>query len=591
MGKHHKEWKPERVTVKVNAFKGTPGSTRSAQSKRSKPVLEPIEYWSMFITEPMLEEVLDETNTYKHRLRGNAHIRPPYLSRRCSWPPEWTKRQTKDRTMPDLKKFLGSLYGLAVGDKGGCSVRDMLRDDEDAEFTEVPWLKRRGVTEAWLTGWFQNIHCQPEGWEKSEEAKRPAPNAKKKDERAGEAGVAGEKGEEGNVDMPHNHHVKKIGRLLEQLNQNCLLAYIVHQMISIDEQTALCNSRCASLRRVQRHKKYDGIRIYSINGSSNKDLGYTQYFMVDWKNGYHATVFADKLLDILDPVWYNVFMDNAFTTVTNLLKWREQSVNACGTSRKNFGFPEELDKLKRPTTIKNPPLKKGEHKWLMSPDALLAAIWHDVGYVKFLSNFHTPDETTCARRVKKDEAANAVNGRVRRATLIGIEMYNKFMGGTDRCDSLRGFNTTQRKSVKWWHSLLFWALDIAYVNAYAVYVSDFEAKKKDAKEKPLSRKAFITRIAKKLMGEPPKTVPAKKKRRKVEGEEEEDKWVCQGQDICKIVAEGKQLKNAKKTDCMFCKVTSNKRKQGRFECKGCGFALHGKCIKQWHEEHTVPPLR
>ena len=57
-------------------------------------------------------------------------------------------------------------------------------------------------------------------------------------------------------------------------------------------------------------------------------------------------------------------------------------------------------------------------------------------------------------------------------TLIGIEMYNKFMGGTDRCDSLRGFNTTQRKSVKWWHSLLFWALDIAYVNAYAVSTRD-----------------------------------------------------------------------------------------------------------------------
>jgi hypothetical protein len=112
----------------------------------------------------------------------------------------------------------------------------------------------------------------------------------------------------------------------------------------------------------------------------------------------------------------------------------------CGTSRTTFGFPAELAKMKRPATSKNPVLKKGEYEWLMSPDGLLAAIWHDVGYCQFISNFHEPDMTTCARRVKKDEAEarGAVNGRIQRATLIGIMMYNKFMGGTDRCDALRG---------------------------------------------------------------------------------------------------------------------------------------------------------
>ena len=383
----------------------------------------------------------------------------------------------------------------------------------DNHCTRVEWLAEYGVTESWLTGWFSNIHCQPEGWEKTEEAKLQAPNAKE-DGRGGSGSEARAAFGSGNA-MPHNHNVKKIGRLLEQLNQNCINVYKVHEMCSIDEQTALCNSRLCSLKHVQRHKKYDGIRIYSVNGSYHIDAGYTQCFMVDWKCGFSTTTFADKLLEMMPKVYYSVYMDNAFPTVTHLLQWREQKFNVCGTARVNFGFPKQLAALKRTQQVKieNHPLKKGDHDWLMSPDGLLAAMWHDVGYVMFLSNFHKPDTSTCARRVKSAEAAAAtaagtevVNGRIQRATLLGIMAYNMFMGGTDRCDALRGFNTTQRKSVKWWHSLLFWALDIAYVNAYTVYVYDFEKNRKEgSKEKPMERKEFLHEIHLKLMGPKPKT--------------------------------------------------------------------------------------
>ena len=592
-GKHHKDWKRERVQVKVNHFTGTPGSKRSAQSKRATPVLKPIEYWRMFFDDNMIREVTEETNAYKHRLRGQAHQRPAHLRPRCSWPPKWTERQ-KDRDVRGLEFFIGALYALGVGDRGSCSVRDMLRNDTDAEFTEVGWMKRRGITEAWLTGWFQNLHLQPEGWEKSEEAKRPAPNAVKKDGNDERAGDDAETSDAGNIEMPHNHNVKKAGRLLEQLTQNCLAVYAVHMMIAIDEQTALCNSRWASLKHVQRHKKYDGIRIYSINGSSDEDAGYTQYFMVDWKCGYHPTVFADKLLDVLDPVWYNVYLDNAFTTVNNLLKWREQSINACGTSRTTFGFPTELAKMKRPSTSKNPVLKKGEHQWLMSPDGLLAALWHDVGYCQFLSNFHEPDVSTCARRVKKGDAEyqNAVNGRIQRATLLGIMMYNKFMGGTDRCDALRGFNTTQRKSVKWWHSLFFWALDVAYVNAYTVYLHDQKAS--GAKEEPLSRKIFITRIAQDLMGPVQNAAAVGKKRKAEELEVEEGKWYCPGEKFSVIAGEGKKInkrtgkRTARKLQCQLCIVKGVPNKpQGRYECLGCGYAFHDKCFREAHDEYVT----
>ena len=29
------------------------------------------------------------------------------------------------------------------------------------------------------------------------------------------------------------------------------------------------------------------------------------------------------------------------------------------------------------------------------------------------------------------------------------------------------------------------------------------------------------------------------------------------------------------------------RKQARYECKGCGFAFHDKCFRQWHDEYVT----
>ena len=47
--------------------------------------------------------------------------------------------------------------------------------------------------------------------------------------------------------------------------------------------------------------------------------------------------------------------------------------------------------------------------------------------------------------------------------------YNKYMGGVDQLDSLRGTATCNIMSMKWWHALFWWILDTAMVNAHHVY--------------------------------------------------------------------------------------------------------------------------
>ena len=95
----------------------------------------------------------------------------------------------------------------------------------------------------------------------------------------------------------------------------------------------------------------------------------------------------------------------------------------------------------------------------MTDDGLLAVAWCDVGQTKGMSNFHEPQNATVERRVKGQQ------DRTQRNAPKCMADYNKFMVGTDLSDQRRGNFTCQRKSVKWWHSLFYFSLDILMVTS------------------------------------------------------------------------------------------------------------------------------
>ena len=67
-------------------------------------------------------------------------------------------------------------------------------------------------------------------------------------------------------------------------------------------------------------------------------------------------------------------------------------------------------------------LEAGEWKSLMSEEGFLAAFWADVGYVKLMSNFHSPEQGQVLRRV-----SGQADKQKRGALTVGVE-YNHFMG-------------------------------------------------------------------------------------------------------------------------------------------------------------------
>jgi hypothetical protein len=480
-----------------------PGCVRSAASRRQTPVLEPVDYFQMFVTDEMLDEVATESTRYWHEVLSKP--KPDYPPEDRQWPPAWAARRKEGRTLADLKKFIGVLLGLAAGKRNRFPIRDMLSRDPSAWASRLEWLRRVGVTESWFLGWTMNLHCQPDTWVNEHggggrrvrnrahpgEGAAAVTNGYGRDGGPAGSGVAGIVGDDS---VPHNHRTPKMGRFIEKLHQNCMKNYKLQRDLSLDEQTATSDSRSNPLRHLQPHKPSNGVRIYSVCDLT----GYCWTFMVDLREKPAMTIesVVFELCSRLPRVFHRVYMDNLFTSVVVLLRLREWNILAAGTARSTGGFPRELNPKYSPAAAFDKTRQRGEWMWMRAEEGLLAVVWCDVGIVKFMSNFHGADATTVRRRMPGHKLRLVIP-----APVVGGD-YNGHMGGVDKADQLRGYQTTQRKSAKWWHTLFYWCLDITLVNAYVCYKSDFGRALAEGlveKKDMLNRRQFTTSVAQAFM--------------------------------------------------------------------------------------------
>jgi|TARA_B100001540_G_scaffold295695_1_gene296742 hypothetical protein len=65
--------------------------------------------------------------------------------------------------------------------------------------------------------------------------------------------------------IPPNHKVWKVGRFLQALMENAQKVWNLGEQVFIDEQVVLCKSRNCSYKQVLKHKKYNGVLLYSVN--------------------------------------------------------------------------------------------------------------------------------------------------------------------------------------------------------------------------------------------------------------------------------------------------------------------------------------
>ena len=528
-GKYASVWSTVNTSQQPHNFTGERGlRSESGRGRRSNVggQLRPIDYWRKFVTDEMLEDIVLATRRRVHeRIRGQ----PPtfYTSRYDAehWPPRRLRQQEENpMTRKQLEKFIGVCYGL-----GATYARGVEQAFSDRPVYGVPWL-RRVMTHAEYQRLKSCLSCD-----------------------------IGNPGLEHVGRVVSNLHVEKMGKLLEKFRDRCTRVYRPGRELAYDEQVAKTDSRMTRFRQLLKHKKYNGIQLYSVCESKT---GYLVTFATRDPSGtlgIHGVM--NHLLEDVAGSWHCVYADNLFISLDTLRRARAMHIHLSGTARTTFGFPRRLK------DVEGKNLGRGEYVWKMTSDGILAVAWKDSILAQFMSNWHDPTARgTVFRRQRGCAQKQAIA-----APRIAAD-YNEFMGAVDQHDALRGSASCSQMSMKWWHALFWWMLDAAMVNAYCVY--SFAEKK--ASREPARRDVFVEDVILELTGlserEKPETRLATPKRRR----RTDARW---GIDCCDPRPESYR----KRKRCALCSELEDKENKIKQRCGVCKTHLCRAHFGTWHD--------
>lgn len=193
-------------------------------------------------------------------------------------------------------------------------------------------------------------------------------------------------------------------------------------------------------------------------------------------------------------------------------------------------------------------------------NSIFALTWNDNSCVKLMSNYLGLQPLEKVKRYSKKEKKEC---RIDRPNIVG--QYNKYMGGVDKLDWNVQKYRIKFRGKKWYFPLFTNAIDVAVVNAHALYVASNESI-------PLldfQRKIARTYLKKESLSNP-KTAgrPSSSviRRSRIPSDVRFDPVGHLLERTC----EGKQRK------CALC--STNVRKQ----CRKCNVGLHVDCFPLWH---------
>lgn len=154
-----------------------------------------------------------------------------------------------------------------------------------------------------------------------------------------------------------------------------------------------------------------------------------------------------------------VVMDNFFSSCSLFESLMNRYTFACGTVKGNSrGLPDFMRKNKK--TEKG--MARGEFQFGVK-NKIAAVKWMDRKAVCFLSSVHSPRKVSTVLRRQRNGA------RIEVGCPEVVKAYNQTMGGVDKFDQLRECYAIGRRSVKWWHRIFYYLVDLSIVNGFAMW--------------------------------------------------------------------------------------------------------------------------
>lgn len=248
------------------------------------------------------------------------------------------------------------------------------------------------------------------------------------------------------------HRLDKIVLLQNHLNDTMKLIYTPDKSLSIDESMVLWRGRLVFRQYIKNKRHKYGVKFYELCTSSGIVLRTSIYCGIPYDDidslGQSAAIVLHLMKDFLDK-GYALYTDNFYNSVRLTKELTKRKTYNCGTLQ---GRRKET-----PKQVVSKQLKKGEFFWQRSGNIVVGK-WKDKKDVMVISNMHNPKlvETTNRR------------GQMKIKPNI-VKDYNLGMSGIDFSDQMLSYNSSLRKTKRWYKKMGVHFFELYLHNAFQLF--------------------------------------------------------------------------------------------------------------------------
>ena len=352
---------------------------------------------------------------------------------------------------------------------------------------------------------------------------------------------------------PGSNKLGKVQYVMDAIVHQFQSTFNCNREVSVDEAMIPFKGRSSLKQYLPKKPVKRGFKVWVLADSKT---GYVNNLEVykgkdgnKCESGLGSKV-VKKLCSNIENRYHHVYFDNFFASVCLLIDLLKVGTYACGTLRSNrVGFPQCL----KPFVKKGLP-SRGDHRSCQmkkaegvsapsSASSIAVSLWLDNKAVVVVSSNCDPSATTQVSRRQRDGSAMSVD------CPLSVSLYNKFMGGVDLNDQLRGYYNVRLKGRKFYKYLFWFNFDVAVTNSYVLCKHHSNITVKSVKD-------FRCSLAKSLIGD-------------FNGRKRPGRRLNSSQPTKKFSEDHFPVKKNKKGRCNYCYHKYHERHETHWFCTSC----------------------
>lgn len=249
----------------------------------------------------------------------------------------------------------------------------------------------------------------------------------------------------------------KISNIIEKFQKKCSNECVPGETVAIDETMIPFRGRLHFRQYIPSKRHRYGVKLFKLcdpNGYTYRLSVYTgqNFTNLDKNRGLAEKVVLQLLNDYLN-IGRTVITDNFYTSIYLAKSLLAAKTHLLGTLRKNRrGLPKDIVSAK---------IKKGEIIGKESTEGVVVAKWQDKREVLFLTTKHDIEMKLTGKKNRNGEETKKPSA---------IIEYNAGKDGIDLSDQMGSYFSPLRKTIKWYHKVMFeLLLNTAVVNSLVIF--------------------------------------------------------------------------------------------------------------------------